>query len=478
LERGEKNLLNNAVDTENEAVILFWCKQREFATPDELQSIGSIESALNSAINMRKPVVSLLIAELAEQRCRLKALVVSCLPKFLINFEDDRLLDGQANEMFDLLLAQNIPVHNSLRPCQRNIYYQMGRDFSNELSIEYAEALYEAGFRDITAVNTNQIYISPLQFHALNGNPSWCDFLVTKGAKWTEQYPGVRTTAVHVLGQAMGDHHAYFFRPYPYLPYKIARGNELLISRLFLKSSTDSCCCGCCRSGCVFISAWIKGATESKKVDPRDHRILIYTLACWSAVAVRISRWVVSALIRSLTFWKLGIRHTCCNIKQIPNQHWFYRMEQWPQTIKPQYSPEVLQEILEEDAFLLSRLEQLVALFDAQYDSRREDIVEFIMGYWSETMLSELEDLARADHEKYGEGRRHLGIELVTNRDERSKNFTLETGLTGKVNLDTQIHPTFTLTIRDIVPTIHTLDELDEIFHECEDQISPPTSTS
>jgi hypothetical protein len=474
VEVGTNTLLNDAVGTENEAVILLWCKQREFATPDELQSIGSIESALHSAIGMRCPGVSLLISELAEQRRRLKALVVSCLPKSLINFEDDRLLDGQAYEMFDLLLAQNIPVHSFLRPCQRNIYCQIGA----ETSTEHAEALYEAGFRDVTAINTGQMYISPLLFHALNGNPSWCQFLVTKGAKWTEQYPGIRTTAVHVLGQTMGHHYAFFLRSHiSGLPSKIAREDELLVSRLFLKSSTDSCCCGCCRSGCVFISAWIKGATESSAIDHINHRILIYTLVCWSAVAVRISRWLASALIRSLTFWKLGIRHTCCNIKQIPNQHGFYGTKPWPQMINPQYSPEVLQEILEEDAFLLSRLEQLVALFDAQYDSRREDIVEFIMGYWSETMLSELEEIARADHEKYFEGRRLLGINLVTNMDEGSYDFTLETGLTGKVNLDTQTKTSWRR-IRDIVPTFHTLDELDEIFHECEDPISPPTSTS
>lgn len=152
-----------------------------------------------------------------------------------------------------------------------------------------------------------------------------------------------------------------------------------------------------------------------------------------------------------------------------------------PAMLSLRYNPDVLQEILEEDAFLLSRLEHLVAIFDAQYDSRGEDIVEFILGYWSETMLRELDDFAKTDHEQYGEARQHLGIDLETEMDEGSNISTLAAGLVGEVNLDTLIDPSSWSNkkrIRDVVPMIHRLDELDDTFHEAEEYFTPPTLNS
>jgi hypothetical protein len=480
------NFLKYAVRTDNEAVILFWCGQRKFANPDELELIGDIYFAFKEAVNLRKPCASLLISELADERRRLKELAVSCLPNSFIKFEDDRLLDARAYEVFDLLVTQNIPIHPYLRPRKGSIY-NLVTVYQDEPSILYAEALWEAGFRDVTATNWSDVVMPPLLFHSMNRNGTWCEFLISRGAKWTEQYPGGRTTAANVFGLAMGDYYARFFHYYGQHKSKFSSEKELFILRLFNEDCTDSCSCGCSRSGCVFITAWIKGATESfsRLNNPGEEieypRVLTYTLTLWAAPASRMSRWVASALIRSLTFWQLGIRHICCDIEQIWDQFWTDGTEPELRAIGLKYSPEVLQEIMEEDAFLVSRLEHLVAMFDAQYDSRGEDIVNFIMGYWSETMLSELEHLARTDHEQYGEGRRHLGFDSATRMDEGSNRSNLEASHIGEVNLDTLIYspPGWSeRRIRDVVPTVHTLDELDDIFHETEEGLTPPTPIS
>jgi len=475
--------------------MLFWCEQREFASPDELELIGTLEFALDTAISLSKPCVGLLISKLAEQRRRLKKLAVSYLPRSLIKFDDDRLLDAQAYEVFDLLVAQSVPVHPCLRPCQSNIYHQWSYGYLPEHSIVYAEALWRAGFRDVTAANCNEVAMAPLLFHSIQANPTWCKFLISKGAQWTEKYPSGRTTTAHVFGQAIGNFYSRSVLSHNsgyQLGFTIE--NKLFISRLFNENCTDKCCCGCSRSGCLFITTWIKGATESishrsfSDEEPKHHRILTYTLVLWAAPVARMSRWVASALTRSLTFWKLGIRHTCCDIQSVLQLYpWSDGRDPEPPMPRLRYHPELLQEVMEEDAFLLSRLEYLVSMFDAQYDSRGEDIVDFITGYWSETMLSELEDLARTDYEEYGEGRRHLGIDLATKVHEGNNRSTLEEGLTGEVNLDTLVDPCSKRSessilkktrIRDVVPVVHTLDEAEDVFHEAEEGFIPSTPTS
>jgi hypothetical protein len=477
--------LIRAVETENEAFMLFWCEQRELASPDELELIGSLEFALHTAMILENPCVRLLISKLAEQRCRLKELALTFLPRSLAMFQDDRLLDAQAYEVFDALVAQNVPINPCLRPCKGSIYNHITR-FHYDPSIACAEALWEAGFRDVTAANYSEVVIAPLLFVSIHWKPTWCKFLVSRGAKWTEEYPGGGTTTGNVFGLAAGD---YWIRSVLRYENEFTSQTEIFISELFNEQCIDGCCCGCSRSGCVFITAWIKGATESfSRLKPREgpkyHRTFTYTLALWAAPAARMSRWVASALIRSLTFYKLDIRHTCCNIQPVLDQTRVNRTESKPPTLSLRYSPEALQEILDEDAFLLSRLEQLVAVFDAQYDSRGEDIVNFIMGYWSETMLSVLEDLARTDREQYCEGRQHLGIYLEMEMDKGSNRSTLAAGLVGEVNLDTLIYPYSDWPewrIRDVAPQAHALDgfdELDDIFHEAEQHSATLTPTS
>jgi hypothetical protein len=121
--------------------------------------------------------------------------------------------------------------------------------------------------------------------------------------------------------------------------------------------------------------------------------------------------------------------------------------------------------IVAEDSFLLARLEFLTDRFQHDYDGRNEDIVDFVMGYWSEQMRKEMEELTLTDHALFQQGRQEVGVTMAV-RD-------ILKGLTGIVKLDDLVGPIWNgdLTIRSLVPTVHSLDELEDVFFDAQASI-------
>lgn len=118
-------------------------------------------------------------------------------------------------------------------------------------------------------------------------------------------------------------------------------------------------------------------------------------------------------LIRMITFWKLDIRHTCCDMETFRKRIRDDSSSDMPiGTYKPEpfYSPKDTKRIHHEDRYLIATLERLVPELDQAYDDLGQPFDVFVESHMLPRIDEELKELAKEDHELFSEGRRDLGV--------------------------------------------------------------------
>jgi len=134
------------------------------------------------------------------------------------------------------------------------------------------------------------------------------------------------------------------------------------------------------------------------------------TLQCVARAAKDAAhRWIVTEFIRMCLFTWLGIRHTCCYLYFDHNGGLFHETK-ISRPLPPRYPRRVLHRIQEEDAYLLSLLEDLVPSFDARYDTHEGDLLSFVDNILIPEMNNVLDRLKQEDEAAHAAGRRAMGV--------------------------------------------------------------------
>ncbi|KAF2261841.1 hypothetical protein CC78DRAFT_338172 [Lojkania enalia] len=442
-------LLTLSIDSGNEQVLSMWLSIRKVATESQLLAIGSLESALAYASQRQVEWVDGILDAIVEQRSTLKKIARQCITDGELMFKDERVLDAGAAQIFDFLAGIDVDVHPSLRPVWRSLYCPLKYNFRDRMIVE---KLYDAGFRDVAAedYDDRDEIPSPLLHCAIYGYVDQCWWFVSKGVKMTECWPRSHVTALQCLGWGAGN---ALMATNPHQELQ-RQSTDAFTWSLFADRCTDDCVCGCSVSGCTFSTSFVKGTTTSIFSPWRSKSDILHATLRFAAPATRQRRSLARALIRSLTFWHLGLEHTCCDIKRV----WYYHACQINNSLAqefggmpeayfespfendkspvPRHTPEVMQRIRDEDVYLLGRLEELVCDLDREYEALEMDIEEFILEHWCKTMEKDVAISVKQDEQQYGKGRREMGVALEL----RQHLQFAKTGIIGEIEDEDETH--------------------------------------
>jgi hypothetical protein len=111
-----------------------------------------------------------------------------------------------------------------------------------------------------------------------------------------------------------------------------------------------------------------------------------------------------------ITFCKLEIRHTCCDLGSFANAVRNHPNDAATFKPEPFYSPKDTERIHNEDRHLIEALEKLVPELDQAYDDLGLPFDVFLDSHMLPRINEELKKLAEEDHEQFSEGRRALGV--------------------------------------------------------------------
>ncbi|KAJ4357484.1 uncharacterized protein N0V89_002060 [Didymosphaeria variabile] len=410
---GRTNLLHAAIRAKHLDVLRFWLSIRHDLDKNALEHVGYIETGLHVG-QLDSVWVHTLMLALLKQRYRLQDLAEQHLPKDQLPSNPDKCLDACAGRIFDALVDRGVTVKPSLKPIGIGIHCNMWGPWQQEV----ADALFLTGFQDISAEDYRQDgieSISPLltnltevqtSRHCIWKTLDMAQWFMLKGADFEEKWPGSDVTLSHCFGSTLGIH---IIDAKDEIDLYL---DELHLS-FFTSDCSDSCLCGCSTSGCLFVAFFFKGFTTGD-VGTYAHRwwrTPFRAMLHWARLSGPTpsteflderskNRWLVTEVIRLVTFFKLGLRHS-----GLPRGH-----------ISPiRYTEDEIKEIRQDDEYLLDQLERLMVEFDAKYDSlvsgdTLEDLDSFFDKIWRPRMEEVQRSLEKDDIELYGNGRRGLGV--------------------------------------------------------------------
>ena len=413
------SLLKASIKSSDITMLKFWFNLGPELDDEEQNLVGYPEDILCDAYKQwdadSMAGMVEVISELAQRRRNLQNIAEDKGIWSDYTRNSDGLVNARARELYDDLVDRGVQVQPYLRPIDRNVYAHI-----NVVKWAIFDALYTAGFKDIDLVDMNppshgESFVSPFLTHVTTkGDKYGSDGLLklkqwflAHGANLQVQWPFSRATTLHCLSYKLGESIYGRRNMGPY--------NELSEAlSTVLEKDCDGCECGCSIRGCLPVTTFCKGISFRGRWDPEPEEALDEALGLvlfWDDTAGKLrspeNRWFVSAWIRFMTFEKLGIRHTCCDLDRIqheqnenPNIH-----------VSPtRRSLEETNNIKEEDAFLLELLEKLVRRFENRLDDAWEDWGELVYGNWKVVMKRVLGTLEKIDRKDFAEGRKQLGV--------------------------------------------------------------------
>ncbi|KAB2100177.1 hypothetical protein AG0111_0g11230 [Alternaria gaisen] len=125
-------------------------------------------------------------------------------------------------------------------------------------------------------------------------------------------------------------------------------------------------------------------------------------------------RRLIQGYMRLFVFSYLELRHTCCDIGRIKH----FDNPDYKKQPYPRYSPKEKRRIRDEDARLLKILEELVSMFNSQFDAVGGRLVDFVVDVMIPKMRKGAKELKEEDKALYAEGRRELGVVMHEDEDE------------------------------------------------------------
>lgn len=464
-----------------------WLDIRKHANDEDLQYMGNVETIISYFKDFDSTeIMDLTLKELARQRQELAKIVKGYLGPRIIHQRSQKVLDAMAWWDFDALKNRGVQIKAELHPHKcASVYHSFGR-----LTPSVADKLYAARFHDIHASDYEIGYkiIPPVIFNAIHPfgrevevSLSTSEWFISKGVSLDETWPDSTMAAWMILAYQVG---FYVCEILNYAsPYSRVSNKKLerYILALSIAPKADRCNCSCSASGCSPLSTITRGAVEyfEKHLRYRDwcfyedyrpemsRRLLIFLVTAWVAPAIRYQKSLSPIIFRSLSFWQLGLQHTCCNVSSLLMSRFIPTGEsRIIANLKevarlfatPLCSSERLDEIQEQDEYLQKELDILVAECYVAYQESNLDIVEFVMSVWSEKMRRLLQKLTEEDQERYCHGRTILGI--------KQDSIDLSsTGLFGEIDMRTKVRVGSRMVpVSEFLPVTHTLEGLDLAF--------------
>ncbi|KAF2447283.1 hypothetical protein P171DRAFT_483329 [Karstenula rhodostoma CBS 690.94] len=463
LRRTESGLFKSVVRYCDIDLLRFWLNIRPSLDPSDLKILGALELALDYTIETEdSEKIDAVIDALARQRRDLEALAVKHLCEADYSPDHDRLLDLNAWTICDILEDQGVEVPPALIPSRTSIYYFENFPRRN-LNTGVLDALYKAGFKDLSKndqLDASTTFLTPLIWNIAGGlllPSSWnnipipLSWFLAKGLDLDELWPNSHTKGSHLLAWLVGrsvyreelarirpgihsSPNFYAWISIPTTSTQVVAGvvmeqeeaqrvlnqevdeanlRSCIIDALADETS-DLCECHCSPSGCIPMSLLFR----SLKDDGWYYSSLQSLDIAVQAVAKRILPFVLTSsnnrhkftiAIRIIIFWKLEIRHTCCDLDRFS-----HRLTFKPESIgtckpEPLYSPKDTKRIHNEDRHLIDVLEKLVPELDQAYDDLGLPFDDFVYSHMLPRIDEELEKLAK-DDEQFAEGRRALGV--------------------------------------------------------------------
>lgn len=404
----------------------------------------------------RRIVLQTVVTSLAERRRGLQSRLATLLPMKIIDAcwtQNDRILDEHAPYVEELLRSHSLllPGESSLvtMPTVYDVVY---------LTVELAEMLWQAGFRDIDVPDRDGR--TPIMRCGLkwSGNlkriTEITTWLIKRGAyihRWQHSYvsrdPEQATettdnkklsTALHYIAAGIGSCVASYDLPKAehyggkqklpltlgaqWLRDEISRQRKLsreVLVDIFSDTTSDHCICACSTQGCLASTTLQRTAySQLRIITWREANFFIAEdvevpycrelamLMTENVIALSGSHnecqtWLADALVRFQTFRELELRHTCCcydkELEALAQLH-----------------PDEVNEIRNEDSEKIELLEELMVEFSEKRGN--QDVMTFLKGYWSTRM----DEVKRFQGEVDKDKLREIGVILEGNGADES----------------------------------------------------------
>ena len=359
----------------------------------------------NALVDRRRRLMSLAITQLCHKD--LEELGVT----------DDRLLDEKAFNVYKALERRNVVIPSALRiPLRQTTVFHYGR-----LTPAVGESLYKRGFLDVDGIDslgfTPLMILRRADLIYVESTLERASWLISKGAnpgRKTEQSlvspRGLNTTAAHYLCFWVGSAVDWYDeRRLKHLMQTMwfsdvleepvedevenawlssvlkgpAEDYRLLLGKLFSSNVYDSCVCACSSHGCIPAIRLLRSISVKFRRYvplPIDTRLswMIKWFSTFLGDSHEVWQWLSQEIIRFETFKKLDLTHTCC-------EKVYYVI-----FICTRHDRTEREEIRDEERFLISKLETLVAEFTEKYTELGVSLPDFLNGYWK-TRMEEVE---------------------------------------------------------------------------------------
>jgi hypothetical protein len=304
------------------------------------------------------------------------------------------------------------------------------------LQVCNAERLLNTGFQDVdqpTKSGTNL-------WHHATQNFGWNDehrveklklvqWFIDKGARLDALHPCYKTTPAQLLAERMAirivlrekivphDFHLAWYDSADSIHQQPKF--QSLYSKVFTSDGTDDCICACASSGCGVVGSVLRTLTQlfdSAKVS-LDH--MLHAILDWLSIDIDFHPRMVQPIIRSITFEKLKLTHTCHDHGHFIGSE---SVRIWGYNCRPK-QPLLEHDILDIhviDQADIRLLEELMVEFEIKMRDYSGSTWSFIDGYWTDRM-HQIDEEKIKSHAFHAEKNRDLGVHFHESCDSGSE---------------------------------------------------------
>ena len=338
-----------------------------------------------ASLHPNQAIVDLIVDALIGRRKRLQDLALVHLPREVIdqlNIRTDTLLNVRAYEACTLLSARSVDLGNLLERHVWSVFDCFG------INIELASRLFEAGFRDVDAIDEhNETCLTDLprtttisQLFELNKLLQKSHWLISKGAD--VHHKGPSGSALHILGHNVGCVLESKNEAARHLEIQsLSNSSKALLREILFDNTRDDCECACSLNGSSPLTALLGGLFYSEILWGKGEDCIQILADLLTAVLddsdtrsfEPYKNHLGAGILRFIIFQSLDLTHTC----QQKNMGWRREMEF-----------EEIQEIHDEEKSGILDLEGLLKQFLEDFEGQNMDLPTFITGPWRTHMDS------------------------------------------------------------------------------------------
>lgn len=333
--------------------------------------------------------ISVHLIDRRESLKRLAANNLPCMQATALDVLSPYLLDSNATRVIQALDQWGISVPPSLQVNGSD------RQSRNGLTSAYHKlygpvsfsTLWSLGFRDLDTPDIDGL--TPLMMWCKYGR-SWiddastgpCSWLIENGADLWRSAPDGVSTIGHELYSKIGQSHPSWE---DFEVEDIPRRHVFEITRkLSHRNPCDSCRCACSLEGCTPFIRYLQ-AVFSKRYINSASRFIEKLPTIMAETHTSVTKVQMRSAVRYATFEMLGIRHTCYHANS--------------QRFHPDRKNEELDELRQEDSFLVSLLDELVIEFEVQLEEMvQKRYVNKRVSFWHDCWLPRIHEVLESIH--------------------------------------------------------------------------------